>query len=288
MKKAIKIKLPFIDKQKNDYLVLGHFNAIHKGHYNLFKNLKSVSFLIFENNPSKTYSLYNLNERIQNLQAYHPKNIYVYDILTSNLSCNDFIEKVLKQIHFKSLVVGDDFYFGKNKEGNVALLQKHFDVKVFKKDELSTSKINLLLQDGKIEEANKLLMNFFYYQNTVVKGKQIARKIFKPTANILDNKNVDIKNGSYASITIFNNKIYPSISFIGIPKSFEETRKFVETHIFDFEGNLYNKKIKVYPLKFLRENEKFNDINDLKKAIEKDFLDAQKYFEKFNLKDFKQ
>lgn len=267
MKNVVKINLPFNDNNQNDYLILGHFNVIHKGHYNLFKELKSFSFFIFENNPSKLFRTYNLNERINNINRFDPKTIYVYDILKSNLDSIEFIEKVLKKINFKTLVVGSDFRFGKNRVGDVELLKKYFDVKVIKKDNYSTTQINNYLINGQIEQANEMLVYNFYYENEVVKGKQLARKLFKPTANIIDEKSIDLLSGSYCSMACVDNKFYKSISFIGIPKSFEDNKSYVETHIMDFDQEIYGKTIKVYPLSFIRKNEKFNDIKDLEKAI---------------------
>ena len=267
MKNVVKINLPFNDNNQNDYLILGHFNVIHKGHYNLFKELKSFSFFIFENNPSKLFRTYNLNERINNINSFDPKTIYVYDILKSNLDSIEFIEKVLKKINFKTLVVGSDFRFGKNRVGDVELLKKYFDVKVIKKDNYSTTQINNYLINGQIEQANEMLVYNFYYENEVVKGKQLARKLFKPTANIIDEKSIDLLSGSYCSMACVDNKFYKSISFIGIPKSFEDNKSYVETHIMDFDQEIYGKTIKVYPLSFIRKNEKFNDIKDLEKAI---------------------
>lgn len=287
MKNVVKINLPFNDNSQNDYLILGHFNVIHKGHYNLFKELKSFSFFIFENNPSKLFRTYNLNERINNINRFDPKTIYVYDILKSNLDSIEFIEKVLKKINFKTLVVGSDFRFGKNRVGDVELLKKYFDVKVIKKDNYSTTQINNYLINGQIEQANEMLVYNFYYENEVVKGKQLARKLFKPTANIIDEKSIDLLSGSYCSMACVDNKFYKSISFIGIPKSFEDNKSYVETHIMDFDQEIYGKTIKVYPLSFIRKNEKFNDIKDLEKAIWSDYKKALKYFESFDIKKFR-
>lgn len=287
MKNVVKINLPFNDNSQNDYLILGHFNVIHKGHYNLFKELKSFSFFIFENNPSKLFRTYNLNERINNINRFDPKTIYVYDILKSNLDSIEFIEKVLKKINFKTLVAGSDFRFGKNRVGDVELLKKYFDVKVIKKDNYSTTQINNYLINGQIEQANEMLVYNFYYENEVVKGKQLARKLFKPTANIIDEKSIDLLSGSYCSMACVDNKFYKSISFIGIPKSFEDNKSYVETHIMDFDQEIYGKTIKVYPLSFIRKNEKFNDIKDLEKAIWSDYKKALKYFESFDIKKFR-
>lgn len=282
----IKINLPIVDESKNDNLILGHFNVIHKGHYNLFNKLQNFSFMIFENNPSKLNSLYSLNERVENIKRFNPENIYVYDILQYNLTSDAFIFEVLKKMHFNKIVVGSDFVFGKNKTGNVDTLKKYFDVDIIYKDDFySTSRILKFLEIGEIEKANQMLIHNFYYENDVVFGKGLAKKIFKPTANILDNKNVNLKSGSYASVTLYNNQLYKSISFIGIPKSFEDNRSFVETHIFDFDKNIYGEKIRVYPIHFIRENQKFNDIKILEQSIKSDFEIAENFLKTYNFEN---
>lgn len=273
-----KISFPFQPKTKVNNLVIGHFSLIHKGHLTLFKNLKDFSFLIFENNPSKSVVLYTLKERINNLKQYHPKAIYVFNIIENNMESIEFINCVLKVINPKKIIVGKDFYFGKDRKGNVETLSNFFDVVTLDKfNNISTSKIYEMLKEGKIAEANKLLDFNFYYSGKVVHGKNIAAKSFFPTANVIDEKQADIKAGSYVSLTEIDNKLYKSISFLGIPKSFEQNIKYIETYIFGFNDNIYGKNIKVFLLEFIRENQKFNTINELIANINNDLKVAKKY-----------
>ena len=273
-----KINFPFKSNEKINNLVIGHFNLIHKGHLTLFKNLDSFSFLIFENNPSKSTVLYTLEERIDNLKRYKPKSIYVFNILENNLESIDFINKVLKVFNPKNIVVGKDFCFGKNRQGNIETLSNFFNVVSFDKfKNISSSKIYELLKIGKIQDANKLMDFYFYYSGKVVQGKGIATKSFFPTANIIDTKQADVKTGSYISLTEVNKKIYKSISFLGIPKSFEQNVKFIETHIFNFNKDIYGKNIKVFLLEFIRENQKFNSMKELIENINNDLKIAKKY-----------
>lgn len=286
---TIKINLPFnkeINKINN--LILGHFNLIHYGHYQLLKELNNFSFLIFENNPSKFKRPYSLDERINNLSRYNPNYIFVYDILKNNIDANDFIEQVLKKINPDKIIVGSDFFFGKNKRGDVNLLKKFFNVQeIFKDSFYSSRNIIELIENGFIEKANEMMLFNFYYSNVVIKGKGLASQLNIPTANIEDNKDIKIPSGSYSSVTLIDNKLYKSISFIGIPKSFEKTKPTVETHIFDFDKNIYNKEIKIYPIKFIRPNQKFDDIKLLVQAIKSDCEIAKKFLDNFDLQKFK-
>lgn len=283
----INIHFPFFDNQENENLIIGHFDVFHKGHLNLISNNMSNSFLIFDNNPSKKENIYSLEERIQNLLKLNPKNIYVFDISKNNLNAQDFIDMILSKIKFKKISIGEDFVFGKNRKGSAKDLKDIFEnVSIIKKGKISTTNIKDFLKKGLIEKANELLITNYYYKNEVIKGKQLARQLFKPTANIVDNKNIIIPFGSYASITKYKNNLYKSICFIGIPKTFETDKRIVESHIFDFDKNIYSEIIEVYPLKFIRENEKFNDISELKKAILKDYEYSIEYFNGFDIKKF--
>lgn len=280
--KIIHLKDNFSKKIDIDNLIIGHFNVVHKGHFKLFAHLKNKSFLIFEDNPSKPYKLFNIQERIENLKTFKPKYIFIFNILENNCNPIEFIENVLiKNLNIKTIIVGSDFRFGKNKLGNIKLLKKYFNVNEINNDKkISTSLIVDLLKNGKIDESNDLMLFNFYYTGIVVKGKGIAKEKFFPTANIIDNKNIDIKNGSYISRTLYNNKWYPSISFIGIPKSIETDHKFVETYLFDFNKDIYGEKLKVEILKFIRENQKFNSFDELIKNINNDLDIAKKYLYK--------
>lgn len=263
-----------------EYLIIGHFNTIHKGHLKLIKKYNNISFLIFENNPSKSYCVYDFDQRVNNLKQFNPQYVLCFDILKNNVSAIEFINDYLLKMNIKHIIVGSDYVFGKNKSGDIKMLKKYFDVIEIKNDNnISTSKIIELIQNGEIDKANKLSAFNLYYYGEVIKGKQIASKNFFPTANLIQDKNVNIKSGSYISKTLYKNKWYPSISFIGIPKSIETNIEFVETYIFNFNKMIYGEKIKVELLKFIRENQKFNSFSQLIENINNDLEITKKYFE---------
>lgn len=267
---------------KIENLVIGHFNVVHNGHLKLFKNLKDFSFLIFQDNPNKKYNLYNIEERIKNLEYFKPQYIIVFNIFSDNCTAIEFINNYLKKhLIINQIYVGSDYHFGKDKSGDVNTLKEFFNVNVIDNtNDYSTKKIVEMLELGEVEKANQWMPIKFYYSGIVTKGKGIASKSFFPTANIIDNKNINIRNGSYITRTHFDNKIFPSISFIGIPKSLESAHKFIETYIFDFNQDLYGKELKVEILKFIRDNQKFNNIDELIKNINNDLRIAKSYFKK--------
>lgn len=274
------LNLNNLDKNYDvDNLIIGHFNVIHKGHLKLINKHKNFSFLIFQNNPSKSYNMYSLDERIENIKQFKPKYIFYFDILEDNCDAIQFIEKYLNKINIKNIIVGSDFRFGKDKNGDVNLLNKYFNVDCINNDEfISTHKILSLIENGEIEKANSMSAFNFYYYGEVIHGKKIGTKNFFPTANIVQNKTIKIKAGSYVSRTFVDKKWYKSISFVGIPKTVESSLEVVETYIFDFSENIYGKKIKVELLKFIRENQKFNSFDELLMNIKNDLEVAKNYF----------
>lgn len=268
-------------------LIIGHFSLLHKGHFKLLEKVDTFSFLIFHNNPNKNKRIYTIEERIKNIAKFNPQNIFVFDISKDNMESQTFIDKILLKISPKNILVGSDFKFGRNKGGDVALLKKFFNVITVQKDEIySSSKIINLIENNNISKANEMMLIKFYYSNKVIEGKGAASKFSIPTANIEDNKNINVKSGSFYSVTRINDKLFHSISFIGKSKSYDSKVSLVETHLFDFSDNIYGKDIEVYPLIFIRENQKFDDLQSLVQAIENDIKKAKLYSLSNNLSNF--
>lgn len=265
-------------------LVIGQFEIIHLGHLKLFKKLNDFSFLIFINNPSKNYTFYNLQQRLKNLKMYNPKNIFVYDIKKNNVDAKIFIEQYLKKINPEKIIVGSNFNFGKNKSGNASMLANYFNVETIDVDKkYSSSKIIELVKNGEFEKANKLSDQGLYFENKVIHGNKQAKKLGYPTANILYNDKIDIQSGSYVSKIIINKKNYYGVSFVGNPKTINKMiSNNLETYIFNFNEDIYGKKIKVFLLKFIRSNQKFKNIEELINAIKSDCEFAENYKNNFN------
>ncbi len=256
-----------LDENKQvDNLIIGHFDLIHKGHLNLLKNINNFSILTFINNPSKTNNFYNNDNRLENLRQLS-KNIYYLDILKNNMDYLDFINLIKSKLNPSNIIVGTDFQFGKNKQGNLNHLKQHFNVIEIDKNNISTSNIKQLIKEGKIKQASDLLYNPLYFKNIVCHGKKIGRTIGYPTANIFYESNIHLKEGSYKSKTIFKNETYNSISFI---RKIKKNLYIIETNIFNFDKNLYGKEIKVILDKFIREPYKIKNIDELKLLIQKD------------------
>ncbi len=138
-------------------------------------------------------------------------------------------------------------------------------------------KVKELLNDKKIEEANKSLGYNFYVEGPVMHGLENGRKINFPTLNMeIDDKL--LPNGVYITRTFIDGKIYKSMTNIGTHPSISELSKpIIETNVIDFSEFIYGKVVKVEFLKFIRDQKKFPSLNDLKEQLKKDLIQAQNY-----------
>ncbi len=285
----------------NPIVTIGTFDGLHVGHLSIIKQLnlfakkqgaESVVFS-FSNHPrkflfpDKQIEILQLNnEKIQRFNEIGLDNLilYKFDQEFANLTYEEFIKDILiKKIGIKSLVIGYNHQFGKNRQGNFENLQKfsrkyNFELKkldVFNLGDLkvSSSQIRNALKNGEIEKANLCLGYKYSLSGTVIKGKQIGRKLGFPTANLkIDNNKLIPQNGVYTVEILFENKYYSGMLNIGYQPTINETnRKLqIEVNIFDFNNDIYNKKITVLLKKKIRNEKKFRNFEQLKKQLHKD------------------
>lgn len=267
--------------QQNKELIIGFFDGIHKGHLNLFKDTKNKSLLTFVSIPRKINQIYKLEERLEQLEQFNFENIYLYDILSENITAEKFIKKYLLPLKINKIIVGRNFNFGSDfKDYNE--LKKYFDVEVIEIDNnYNTTKIKNLVAKNNFDKLNTYLINDFYRSGKVVPGNQVARTLGFPTANIeIDHKLLPLKDGVYITKTKIENdsNLYKSITYIGVPKTMDiRTFSMLETHIIDYNGDLYGKKIKVYFYKYIAPNKKFMSQNSLIHTVNKYIEQSRNY-----------
>ena len=186
------------------------------------------------------------------------------------------------------LAVSNNFKFGQNRRGDVRLLKKYgnkydyslLKIKPFKYlgKIVSSTKIRKCLIRGKIKLANKLLSRTWFIDGQVTTGKKIGRKLGYRTCNIKIKNYILPKKGIYAvKILIGGRKnIYNGVSYLGSRPTFGGKEIFLETNIFGIKKNLYKKKLRVYFLKFLRSDKKFNNSLQLTNQMKKDVISAKK------------
>lgn len=258
---------------------IGIYDAIHLGHIEIIKKLIQISELeslkpkiyIFRETYKREGNIYTLEDRINILNKLGINDVEILDFEhLKNVNYMDFIYR-LKNDDVVKLVVGKDFTFGKNREGNVSKLIEIHNSNIIKIEivediindninkKISTNDIYNFIRMGKISEANSLLITPFSITGIVNKGYSRGKSIGFPTANISYPENlIKLPDGVYASQTLIDNKIYNSMTSIGIPKMLGDAVYSVETNIFDFNQNIYGKKIKIYILKKIRDNKKFD------------------------------
>ncbi|MDC0046612.1 bifunctional riboflavin kinase/FAD synthetase [Candidatus Pelagibacter sp.] len=291
---------------KNSLILIGNFDGVHLGHQKLFKlaqlykkkyNLKIgvVNFdpmpKMFFNKLLKNFRITSINQKIALLSKFKVDFIITkkFDKKFSKTKSINFIKEILnKKLKSKFIFVSNNFRFGNKREGNVNLLiknEKKFNFKVVKPQPLSkrqkiisSTLIRSFLEKGFLEKANKLLNRNWTIDGIVQRGRQVGKKIGFPTCNIDIQDYVLAKPGVYAVKVLRSNnsKYLRGIANLGYRPTFNQKKILLEVHLFNYSGNLYNKHISVEFLKFIREEKKFKNVNQLKSQIKKDLNIAKK------------
>jgi len=245
---------------------------------------------MFFNKKLKNYRISNLNQKINLMKNFSIDFIIMkkFDNKFSKIKSTNFINKTLyKDLKVKYIFVSNNFRFGNKREGDVNLLKKFqnkFKYKVInpsplKKNKvlISSSLIRKLLQEGNLKKANQLLKRNWSVEGMVKRGRKMGKKIGFPTCNIELNDYVVPMKGVYAVKVYIKNgkKILKGIANLGYRPTFNQKKILLEVNIFNFSGNLYNKKLRVDFLKFIRKEKKFNGIDKLRKQINLDITVAQ-------------
>ncbi|RPG04899.1 MAG: bifunctional riboflavin kinase/FAD synthetase [Pelagibacteraceae bacterium TMED267] len=291
---------------RGSIILIGNFDGLHLGHQKLFKlakeykkknNLK-IGVINFDPMPkmffNKSLKNFRLSNNIQKINSL--KNLGVDFVITKKFDKNfsrtksiNFIKNILfKNVNAKFIFVSNNFKFGNKREGDVNLLirnEKKYNFKVIKpkpllidKKIVSSSLIRSLLEKGNLSKANKLLDRNWSIDGIVKKGRQVGKKIGFPTCNIDIKDYVLAKPGVYAVRVLKNRKSkkLKGIANLGYRPTFNQRKILLEVHLFNFSGNLYNKYLSVEFLKFIRNEKKFKNINQLKAQIKIDLKIAKK------------
>jgi len=289
---------------KNSVIVIGNFDGIHSGHQKVIaqakrrakKNKLPFGLITFEPMPIMFFNSKIKNHRINSLaQKKIQLEKFKLDFLIiikfnkffSLLSAEQFIKKILyKKIKSKYLFVSKNFKFGKKRQGNINTLKKFQNIYGFKtiitsplknsKRTISSSLIRRKISLGKIKEANQLLSRSWCVQGKVIKGKRRGRKIGFPTCNIKLNDYIVPKLGVYSVIVKTNHFKKKGIANIGYRPTFNGQNLLLEVNIFGINKNLYNKEVNVNFIKFIRSEKKFKGLEQLKKQIKIDIIQAKK------------
>jgi len=291
----------------NPVLTIGNFDGVHKGHLALFDKVKERAKAIagqsvvmtFEPHPLKIMRPADGPQLIthtgQKLELIEKTGIDVivcvsFDREFAAIPARDFVNNVLvKKIGIKEIVVGYDYTFGHNREGDINLLREigndfGFVVHLVGPIEIdhtlvSSTSIRRLVQEGRLEEARVLLGRDFEVQGTVVKGQNRGGRLLGfPTANLNPHGELLPKRGVYAVKLLIDDVFYKGVTNVGYNPTFGDTGLTVETHVLDYSGELMGKTIKVHFIKRLRDEKTFKTLEELSEQIAQDIARAKEVF----------
>ena len=299
-----------IEPIKRAVITIGNFDGVHIGHQALFHEVIEKAEAIDGTSVAMTFEPHPLRVLKQN---NHPPLITLYeqkaeliersgmDVLIcvpftlefAALSAEQFVRDLLvHKIGIKAIVVGEDYSFGKNREGNIDLLNSFgrkygFEVIVAGwiksaralAERISSTKIRELVTDGRMEQAEKMLGRNYQIRGKVVTGRDRGGKLLGiPTANINLNDELCPKTGIYAVTVECEGTQHQGVANIGYSPTFEDHVFTVEVHILDFSDNLYGTNIRINFIKRIRDEIKFSNISELIAQIKLDIAVAREIF----------
>ena len=301
----------FIDKNDNlksargGVYALGNFDGVHLGHKEIISKVIDISnsnnipsgVLIFDPHPRNYFNpkldnfiLSDINTRSYLLEKTKLDflGILKFDDFMSNLSPREFVEKIIKnRVGVSHLIVGYNFRFGRNREGDVEILSKicsefNIDLTIIKQVKnveltISSSKIREAIKELDFEKVKNIIGDYWKIVGEVTEGDKRGREIGFPTANIMMKNLIKPDFGVYAVKIEYKNDVFNGIANFGVRPTFNKTKSLpiLEVHLFNFSDNLYGKEIVISFVDFIRKEKKFNGLESLKSQIQLDINKAK-------------
>lgn len=288
-------------------LTLGVFDGLHIGHQRIMQTvvesarvLDAVPTVItFDPHPrSVLYPehapplLQTLDQRLANFEFLGIEQAIVvrFDEEFAQIDAEAFLKDIVhERLQAREVYLGKGFFFGRDRGGNIELLREVSKKLGFFADEVgevrlrkhrvSSSKIRKLLIEGRVNIARRMLGRPYGVEGQIVHGLKRGRTIGFPTANLHPTNRVIPKFGVYATATLIDGTWRRSITNVGIRPTFDDNRApSIETFVFDFDGDLYGAVLRVRFLHHIRDERKFNGIDELKAQINADSANAREYF----------
>jgi riboflavin kinase/FMN adenylyltransferase len=293
----------------NMVLTIGSYDGVHKGHLQIISELKKISYslnlksaLVYFPIPPK-FVIANKIENSLITTSLERKEIIketgideVYELNFTRdiylMSASDFFNNfIINKYKAKALVVGRDFAVGYNRAGDTDFLKKMCEkngilfkvIDYFKVNghKVSSSLIRNMLSTGKVSDASDLLSRYYFVNGIVVKGAGMGRKLGYPTANLDVDKYKILPRGVYTSRVLIDGIYYNAVSFIGHRYTLGTLglKLIMETHILDFDMDIYGKNLKVFFISKIRDEIKFKNQSELVEKIRDDILKAKFFLE---------
>lgn len=293
-----------IQIKKNSIVCLGNFDGLHLGHQKLIKttidlslkhNLKSIVFSFYPHPKIVTAgdefkTIFTSSEKVFLMSELGVDYFIQYPFSKefSSTGPYDFIKDYLvKLLNCKIIVVGKDYFFGKNREGDIVLLNEicnSLNIKLVSvplvlenNAKVSSGTIRDFIMQKELENVIKSTGKPYFIMSQIITGRKLGRTIGFPTINMIVSKNKLLPpNGVYCTRTFINNNFYNSVTNIGVNPTLSNTKKTVETFIFSFNKSVYGEIALVYFYQWIRAEMKFNSIDELKEQISRDVIISKK------------
>ncbi|WP_422360502.1 bifunctional riboflavin kinase/FAD synthetase [Reichenbachiella sp.] len=297
---------------QNAIVTSGTFDGVHFGHQKILKKIvktarelngKSVVLTFW---PHPRFVLFPEEKTLKLLSTFEEKAQLLEEVgidylvkveftkAFSQLSSETFIQNMLvEKLKTKKLIIGYDHRFGKNRSGSFEYLKENSDRFGFEVEEIprqdiddvgvSSTKIRQALFHGEVDLAAEFLGRQYSINGTVVEGKQIGSQLGFPTANIKVAEEFKLipKDGSYAVRAKVGNEWFKGMLNVGIRPTVGGLHRVIETHLFDFDQQIYNQPIQVEFIKHLRDEKKFDSLEELKTQLQKDKTTSLQLLEEY-------
>lgn len=293
--------MPFSGPENAIAVSVGFFDGVHKGHRFLINQLKEIAaelnvpsaVITFPVHPRKILNsdyqprlLNSFEEKMVQLSTTGVDYCFVvnFDQELANLTAKEFIQdKLALEFNARALIVGYDHKFGKNRQDGFNEYKQYgkdvgIDVYLaesFDQDQIhvSSTVIRNFLEEGRIKDAASFLTYNYILEGLVVNGNKLGREMGYPTANIqlFEKGKIIPKNGIYAVWVYWKDMKYKGMAYIGTrPSLFDQGEQRIEVHILDFNEELYNEVLVLEFVEFMRDDIKFDFVDDLSRQLSLD------------------
>ncbi len=291
-----------LERIKCPVLTIGTFDGVHLGHQRIIEQLneeakkiggESVLFTFYPHPRMVLYPeshglklIQTQQEKLEKLAQFGLQNVIVYPFSFefSRLSALEFVRDFLvNRLHVKKLVIGYDHQFGKNREGSISFLKEISETYDFEVIEISpqevdsvnisSTKVREAILNGNLHVANSYLGYTFEFSGVVEQGDQLGRTLGYPTANVAvqDPTKLLPMNGVYAVRVYIDNEMHAGMMNRGVrPTLGHSDQQRIEVHVFDFQGSIYGKNVRIEVLQKAREEQSFGSLEGLKEQLKKD------------------
>lgn len=287
-------------------LTIGNFDGVHLGHQAILERLKSIAaachlpplVMVFEPQPKEFFAGADAPARLTSLaeklslfaeHGVHQVACMAFNQRFRQLSAAQFVEQVLVNgLNCKALIIGDDFRFGCDRSGDFAFLKAAGERYGFSVEDtctvqagserISSTRVRAELEKADFNAATRLLGRAYSITGKVAHGQKLARTLGMPTANVLLKRSKVPFMGVYAVEIEIAGKRYQGVANIGMRPTVNGTKAVLESHIFNFNGDLYGKRIGVIFRHKIRDEQKFDGLDALKAAIENDIKISKAFF----------